>query len=83
VNAVAPRVVDAGPYRQRLAEGDCDTASITERLALGRFQTAREVADVVAFLFSPAKARMAGETCLPTAAAPSPLRSAGAEADGR
>lgn len=64
VNAVAPGVVDAGLSRKRLAERDVDAAAVIERLPLRRFQTAGEVAGVVAFLFSPAAAYMTGGTLL-------------------
>lgn len=45
-------------------KGEVDAASVIERLRLGWFQTAREVAELVAFLFGPAAAYMTGGTLL-------------------
>ncbi|MFC5002679.1 SDR family oxidoreductase [Dactylosporangium cerinum] len=61
VNAVVPGYIESDNLEAFLADADARRAAL-EGTCLGRFVTAREVADVAAFLGSPAAAGVTGQT---------------------
>ena len=62
VNAVAPGYVDTGVFRQGVAAGTLDAATILNRIPAGRLAQAEEIAKAVGFLVSDAASYMNGQT---------------------
>ena len=62
VNAVAPGYVDTPMLRAAFEKGVIDEGDVLGRIPVGRVAEAREIAEVVAFLGSPASSYVSGQT---------------------
>jgi 3-oxoacyl-[acyl-carrier protein] reductase len=62
VNAVSPGYVDTGVFRQGIASGKLDAATILTRIPAGRLATPEEIADMVFYLASARASYLNGQT---------------------